>query len=173
MLSRQILLLTLAASLPFVALGSPASAQPQSQARAAGHYQNFRVAIYVTVDSTRRLADRATFEREFDRAARQTRFDKVYIEAYRAHRFATDDELARVKAWFQEKGVQVSGGVTLAKGGVGGQFGTFDYELPADRAECSDGPAPDHRIGDRPPTGADRWCADGPPATTGASAALR
>ncbi|HEY0437148.1 MAG TPA: hypothetical protein VGC92_10935 [Phenylobacterium sp.] len=107
-----------------------------AQAPAPGHYRNFRVAIYVTVDSTRRLADRATFDREFDRAQRQTRFDKVYVEAYRDHRFATDEELARVKAWFQEKGIQVAGGVTLAKGGIGGQFGTFDYEAPADRAEC-------------------------------------
>jgi hypothetical protein len=94
------------------------------------------VAIYVTVDSTRRLADRAVFEREFDRAQRQTAFDKVYVEAYRDGRFATDEELARVKGFFEAKGVQVAGGVTLAKGGQGGQFGTFDYESPADRAEC-------------------------------------
>ncbi|MEO8115173.1 MAG: hypothetical protein ABI655_12370, partial [Phenylobacterium sp.] len=107
-----------------------------AQTPPAGHYQNFRVAIYVTVDAARRLSDRATFEREFERAQRQTRFDKVYVEAYRDHRFATDEELARVKAWFQEKGVEVAGGITLAKGGEGGQFGTFDYEKPGDRAEC-------------------------------------
>ena len=31
---------------------------------------------------------------------------------------------------------QTSGGITLAAGGSGGQFGTFDYETPGDRAEC-------------------------------------
>ncbi len=30
----------------------------------------------------------------------------------------------------------MAGGITLAAGGQGGQFGTFDYENPADRAEC-------------------------------------
>jgi hypothetical protein len=30
----------------------------------------------------------------------------------------------------------VAGGITLATGGEGGQFGTFDYENPAHRAEC-------------------------------------
>ena len=43
---------------------------------------------------------------------------------------ATDGELEAVKREFQAKGIQTSGGVTLAAGGSGGQFGTFDYEIP-------------------------------------------
>jgi hypothetical protein len=101
-----------------------------------GHYQNFRVAIYITVRSTKQLADPAIRAREFDRAMRQTHFDKVYLEAYRDGIFATDEELDTVKKFLESKGVIVSGGITLAKGGQGGQFGTFDYENPADRAEC-------------------------------------
>ncbi len=107
-----------------------------AQANAAA-YKNFRVAIYVPVSSTKRLADPATFEREFARVSSQLKFDKVYIEAYRSREFATDAELDTVKREFQAKGIQTSGGVTLAAGGwPGGQFGTFDYENPADRAEC-------------------------------------
>jgi hypothetical protein len=101
-----------------------------------GHYQNFRVAIYITVQSTKRLADPDVREHEFDRAMRQTKFDKVYLEAYRDGIFATDEELDTVKKFLESKGIIVSGGITLAKGGQGGQFGTFDYENPADRAEC-------------------------------------
>src|SRR5206468_4256313 len=41
-----------------------------------------------------------------------------------------------VKREFAAHGIETSGGVTLAAGGAGGQFGTFDYENPADRAEC-------------------------------------
>ncbi|MBR0552795.1 hypothetical protein [Stakelama marina] len=100
------------------------------------HYQNFRAAIYIAVNDARALADRATFDRQYARAASQLHFDKVYIEAYRDHNFATDAELERVKSYFREKGVAVAGGVTLAAGGKNGQFGTFDYELPEDRAEC-------------------------------------
>ena len=121
----------------------PAAAQSVAAAPAtADHaphapaYRNFRAAIYVTVADTRRLADRATFDRQFARVSSQLRFDKVYVEAYRDHLFATDEELERVKAFFREKGIETSGGITLAAGGQGGQFGTFDYENPADRAEC-------------------------------------
>jgi hypothetical protein len=102
----------------------------------AQSYRNFRAAIYVTVHDTRRLADPATFERDFARVSSQLKFDKVYIEAYRNHEIATDAELETVKREFQAKGIKTSGGVTLAAGGSGGQFGTFDYENPADRAEC-------------------------------------
>src|SRR5437763_12647771 len=107
-----------------------------AQAEAAA-YKNFRAAIYIPVNSTKRLADPAAFEREFARVSSQLKFDKVYIEAYRSREFATDAELDTVKREFQAKGIQTSGGVTLAAGGwPGGQFGTFDYENPADRAEC-------------------------------------
>jgi hypothetical protein len=107
------------------------------QAAQAAAYKNFRVAIYIPVNSTKRLANPAAFEREFARVSSQLKFDKVYIEAYRNREFATDAELETVKREFQAKGLQTSGGVTLAAGGwPGGQFGTFDYENPADRAEC-------------------------------------
>lgn len=103
---------------------------------AAGQYKNFRVAVYVVVNATRALSDRAEFEREYTRVASQVKFDHVYIEAYRDHQFASDAEIEATKGFFREKGVAVSGGITLAAGGHDGQFGTFDYEDPKDRAEC-------------------------------------
>ena len=102
----------------------------------AGAYRNFRAAIYIPVGATKKLADPATFERQFNRVSSQLAFDKVYIEAYRDRVFATDAELDAVKRAFRAKGIETSGGITLAAGGQGGQFGTFDYENPADRAEC-------------------------------------
>jgi hypothetical protein len=92
------------------------------------------VAVYVVVDATRALADAKVFQRQFDRVMRQAPFDKVYVEVYRDGRFATDAEIEATKQAFLAKGVQVSGGITLANGGRGGQFTTFDYEDPADRA---------------------------------------
>ena len=59
-------------------------AMPASGDTAASrHYQNFRVAVYITVDSTIRLADPQTREREFDRVSSQLHIDKVYLEVYR------------------------------------------------------------------------------------------
>ena len=116
-------------------IGALLGAMVTTQADAAA-YRHFRAAIYITVGDTKKLADRATFERQFARVSSQLHFDKVYIEAYRDRQFATDAELETVEREFQAKGIQTSGGITLAAGGSGGQFGTFDYENPADRAEC-------------------------------------
>lgn len=99
-------------------------------------YQHFKVAVYVPVHTVRSLADPDVFNSQWSRAAHQLAFDKVYIEVYRNHVAATDGEISAVKQAFEARGVEVSGGLTLAAGGEGGQFSSFDYESPADRAEC-------------------------------------
>ncbi len=107
-----------------------------SAASAADAYQSFKTAIYVTVNSTRELADPKVREQQYRRVADQLRFDKVYVESYRGGTFADDATLEDIKRFFKSKGIATSGGITLAKGGSGGQFGTFDYENEHDRAEC-------------------------------------
>ena len=129
---KRVIRTMLAAGL--MAIG-PVAPQPAAAANPPA-YRHFKAAIYIAVGDVRELADRATFEREYGRASSQLKFDKVYIEAYRDRVFATDAELERVKRWFREKGVETSGGITLAAGGEGGQFGTFDYEKAGDRAEA-------------------------------------
>ncbi len=111
----------------------PASGDTASPTR---HYKNFRVAVYVTVDSTLRLADPQIREREFERVTSQMHIDKIYLEVYRSRQFATDAQIESVKRFFLQHGVQVSGGITLAAGESSRQFGTFDYELAKDREEC-------------------------------------
>src|SRR3954452_23710867 len=111
---RAILAVVIAATLPNVAAAQ--STRHQSA------YRNFKAAIYITVGDTRRLADPATFEREFARVASQLKFDKVYVEAYRDRQFASDAELETVKRAFAAKGIETAGGITLAAGGSSGQF---------------------------------------------------
>jgi hypothetical protein len=103
---------------------------------AAGQYKNFNVAIYVVVNTGRQLADAGVLAKQYERVSSQMRFDKVYFEVYRNHQFADENAIEPIKKFFADKGVAVSGGVTLAAGGTGGQFGTFDYENPRDREEC-------------------------------------
>ena len=116
------------------ALWTPAGA---ASAAPAGHYRNFAAAIYIQVDAVRRLADPKIRDQEYARVAGQVRFDKVYIEVYRNRRAASDSEIESVKRFFLDHGVRVAGGVTLSSSGQGGQFATFDYEDPADRAACA------------------------------------
>jgi len=127
-LIRAILVLLIAAAMPNIAAAQPPKHQPA--------YRNFKAAIYITVGDTKRLADPATFERDFARVSSQLKFDKVYVEGYRDRQFASDAQLEAVKRAFAAKGIETAGGITLAAGGSGGQFGTFDYEIPADRAEA-------------------------------------
>ncbi len=103
-----------------------------------GKYHSFKVAIYITVNSTKRLADDpAARAREWDRVSRQVHFDKVYLEAYRdgtvRHRRRDRDrqEILREQGHRGRRRHHAGRG-----GGQGGQFGTFDYEKPDDRAEC-------------------------------------
>ncbi|HUK02276.1 MAG TPA: hypothetical protein VLW26_08370 [Steroidobacteraceae bacterium] len=105
-------------------------------ATAAGAYQHFVATVYIPVGATRQLADAATLERQYARISSQLRFDKVYLEVYREGQFADEASLAPIKRFFAAHGIAVSGGITLAAAGRGGQFGTFDYENPQDRAEC-------------------------------------
>lgn len=121
------------AAVPVVAPALAASAPLAGTSR----YANFRVSVYITASDVHALANRAAFDRQFDRVSSQVHVDKVYIEAYRDGDFATDDELERVKSYFREKHIETWGGITLAAGGKNGQFATFDYEDPVDRARCA------------------------------------
>src|SRR5579871_5743865 len=107
------------------------------EATPLGHYKNFKTAIYITVYSTKAFSDPKKLEQEFNRAMGQVKFDKVYLEVYRDKNFCDESTLEGIKKFFTDHGVEVWGGITLsAGGGKGGQFGTFDFAKPADRAEC-------------------------------------
>lgn len=133
---RAIRVLLVAASLMAMLPPGAAAAGAEGVTAAPGAYRNFAVAIYIPVSVTRRLAEPQALGREFERISSEVHFDRVYLETYRGGQFADEASLARIKAFFASRGIAVSGGITLAKGGHGGQFGTFDYESPPDRAEC-------------------------------------
>lgn len=122
-----------AAAVAALLVSAPLEAAPSSPAFHHS-YRHFKTAIYIPVGLTIRLADPVEFEREFARVSSQLDFDKVYIEGYRSHLFATDAELETVKREFEAKGIETAGGVTYDSGSSGGQFNTLDYENPADRA---------------------------------------
>ena len=71
-----------------------------SAAWSEGAYRNFKAAIYVTVTSTRQLADPKTREQQYQRMAGQVRFDKVYLEVYRSGQFADESSLESIKKFF-------------------------------------------------------------------------
>ncbi|MGA7538387.1 MAG: hypothetical protein WBW93_06430 [Steroidobacteraceae bacterium] len=108
--------------------GSALAAPPQRP------YQNFGVAIYIPVASTRELADPKVLKQQFERIWSQVHFNKVYLEDYRGGVFADPVSLERIARFFRARGITVDGGITLTAPDVGGQFRTFDYENPQDLA---------------------------------------
>ena len=71
---------------------------------------------------------------DWNRISRQLKVDKVYIEVQRDRQLAGDELLERVKKFFLDHGVRVAGGMALSDGSIGGQFKSFCYTDPHDRA---------------------------------------
>jgi len=100
----------------------------------AGQYTNFDVAIYIPVGAVKSFADPGKLQNDWDRIHRQLKVDKVYIEVQRNRDLAGDALLELVKKFFLDRGVRVAGGMALSDGGSGGQFKSFCYTDPEDRA---------------------------------------
>jgi hypothetical protein len=100
----------------------------------AGQYTNFDVSIYIPVSIVRNLDDPETLSNQWNRISSQLKVDKVYIEVQRDRNVASGETLERVKKFFMDRGLQVAGGMAASDGSIGGQFKTFCYTDPADRA---------------------------------------
>jgi len=100
----------------------------------AGHYANFDVAIYIPVGIVRTFENPEALSNQWQRISGQLKVDKVYLEVQRDRQLASDQLLEQVKQFFLSKGVQVAGGMALSDSGDDGQFRSFCYMDPKDRA---------------------------------------
>ncbi len=100
----------------------------------AGNYTNFDVAIYIPVRAVQSFEDPQKLQDDWNRISSQLKVDKVYIEVQRDRQLASDELLESVKKFFLDKGVRVAGGMALSDGSIGGQFKSFCYTDPKDRA---------------------------------------
>lgn len=100
----------------------------------AGQYRNFDVAIYIPAGVVRSFEEPQNLQNDWNLISSQLKVDKVYIEAQRNHLTNSDALLESVKHFFIQHGVRVAGGMALSDGGNGGQFQSFCYTDPNDRA---------------------------------------
>ena len=100
----------------------------------AANYTNFNIAIYIPVGVVRSFDDPETLGNQWARIRSQLKVDKVYIEVQRDHQEAGGETLERVKKFFTDHGVAVAGGMAASDGSTGGQFKSFCYTDPNDRA---------------------------------------
>jgi hypothetical protein len=100
----------------------------------AGHYANFSVAIYIPINVVQSFDDPEKLQSDWECIQRQLKVDKVYIEVQRDERLLTDQQAEHAKKFFLDRGVQVAGGMALSDGNIGGQFQSFCYTDPRQRA---------------------------------------
>lgn len=100
----------------------------------AGNYTNFSVAVYIPINVVQSFDDPQKLQADWDCISRQLKVDKVYIEVQRDKRLLTDEQAERTKKFFLDRGVRVAGGMALSDGSIGGQFQSFCYTDPNDRA---------------------------------------
>jgi len=100
----------------------------------AGNYTNFSVSVYIPINVVQSFDQPQKLQRDWDCIRRQLKVDKVYIEVQRDRRLLTAGQIERVKKFFLDRGVRVAGGMALSDGNIGGQFQSFCYTDPQDRA---------------------------------------
>lgn len=95
-------------------------------------YRNFRVAVYCTAHDVVRMNDLKWLEESFNVLKKSIAFSKVYLETFRDNVLVSKDLILRVKDFFQDKGVETSGGIATYVGS-GFRFRSLCYSKPDDR----------------------------------------
>ncbi len=106
----------------------------------SGHYNNFKTVVYIPAQVAASFTvDKLKSEYEF--LEKYIGLDKVYLETHRGGCDVAEEQLMMVKAFLENKGVTVSGGITTTvddfKGAVPGKrriFNTFCYSDPGMRS---------------------------------------
>jgi len=76
-----------------------------------GHYRNFKSVIYCTAQSMVSI-QRDALEEQLTFFEKYCGVDKVYLEPYRDGLMIPNEQLEMLKAFFREKGIEVSGALT-------------------------------------------------------------
>jgi hypothetical protein len=95
-------------------------------------YQNFKTAIYCPVRDVEAIANHPDFNKEFAFIEKHMMVDKVYLETYRSGLFVNRENMLKAKAFFNQKGIKTSGGITTDVSN-GKEFLGFCYTRPEHR----------------------------------------
>ncbi len=103
------------------------------------HYKHFRTVVYIPAHAAASLTNEKLKE-DYDFLEKYIGLDKVYLETHRTDCDVEKEQILKIKGFLEEKGVEVSGGITTtvgdfegAEGGKRRLFETFCYTDPAMR----------------------------------------
>jgi len=103
----------------------------------AGHYRNFKVSVYARVFEVNRMADPGWLEPRWKEMSSQVKIDKIYLETHRDMVVADKDALEKAKRFFEARGVEVAGGITITVS-ERNWFETYCYSNPEHRKKLKD-----------------------------------
>lgn len=103
-------------------------------AKAQRNYKSFTVSTYIIQGTAQSLMNgNMDLAQSWARLTRNLKVDKVYIEVMRNHTLVDESGLEKLKKFFQDRGVQVCGGLAYSVSESNGYQG-FDYADPENRA---------------------------------------
>jgi hypothetical protein len=97
-----------------------------------GGYENFKVAVYCRAYEVQKMEDPVWLETTWKELSRQVHVDKIYLETHRDLLIVDERTLKGAIAFFREKGLEVSGGITYTID-ESNNFETFCYSNPEHR----------------------------------------
>ncbi len=99
----------------------------------AQNYKSFKVSIYTRAYEVEKMKDLHWLDSTWTIISQQLTVDKIYLETHRDLLIVPDETLEQAKKFFQEKGLEVAGGITYTIN-ESNNFETFAYSDPKDRA---------------------------------------
>lgn len=98
----------------------------------AGNYKSFKVSVYTRAYEVEKMKDLQWLDSTWNIISSQVKVDKIYLETHRDLLIVPDETLIQAKKFFQEKGVEVGGGITYTID-ESNSFETFCYSNPEHR----------------------------------------
>jgi hypothetical protein len=118
-----------------VAILVPVSADAQTNTN-VNRYQNFDVALFCSIQDMRHMAsDPQWMTNSWNLITRCMKVDKVWLETFRSGEQTPEADVRMIKAFFNGKGIQTSGGMMCYVGRPGDRITGFDYQNPDDREQ--------------------------------------
>jgi hypothetical protein len=108
-----------------------------SAIHAAGKYDNFVASVYARVYEVRQMKDLDWLESRWNEITRQVKIDKIYLETHRDMIVADRDTVLKAKRFFQDRGIQVAGGITITVSEMN-RFQTYCYSNPEHRKKLKE-----------------------------------
>ena len=100
-------------------------------------YANFNAAVYARAYEVRQMGDLDRLRARFEAMEKQVKVSKVYLETHRDKILVDSETLRKAKGFFEERGIQTAGGITLTVS-ERNRFQTFCYSDPGDRRWVQD-----------------------------------